>query len=68
MLVFLKLGADFSRGCAGGRIGHSHFATHPAPRFANRSGQRRALGGCELYAVGTHYQSLLECGVGGARL
>jgi hypothetical protein len=29
MLVFLKLGAHFSRGCAGRRIGHLPFVTHP---------------------------------------
>jgi hypothetical protein len=29
MLAFLKLVADFSRGCAGRRIGHLLFATHP---------------------------------------
>jgi hypothetical protein len=29
MLVPSKLGADFSRGCAGKRIGHLHFVTHP---------------------------------------
>jgi hypothetical protein len=29
MLVFVKLGADFSRGCAGKRIIHLLFATHP---------------------------------------
>jgi hypothetical protein len=29
MLVSLKPGADFSRGCAGREIGHLLFATHP---------------------------------------
>jgi hypothetical protein len=29
MLVFLKLVADFSRGCAGKKIGHSFLVTHP---------------------------------------
>jgi len=29
MLASVKLGADFSRGCAGKRIGNSLFATHP---------------------------------------
>jgi hypothetical protein len=29
MLISLKLGADFSRECAGERIGHSIFATPP---------------------------------------
>jgi hypothetical protein len=29
MLVFLKLAADFSRWCAGYRIGHLLFPTHP---------------------------------------
>ena len=31
MLVFLKPGADFSRGCAGKTIGHLLFAPHPYP-------------------------------------
>ncbi len=31
MLVPAKLAADFSRECAGKRIGHSLFATHPHP-------------------------------------
>jgi hypothetical protein len=29
MLVFVELDADFSRGCAGKRIGQFHFATLP---------------------------------------
>jgi hypothetical protein len=29
MLVTVKLGADFSRGCTGTRIGHVLLATHP---------------------------------------
>jgi hypothetical protein len=32
----------------------------PTPRFANRSAQRRTVGGCDLYAVCTYYQALLE--------
>jgi hypothetical protein len=35
MLAFLRLVADFSRGCAGKRIGQLLFATHPALAFAN---------------------------------
>jgi hypothetical protein len=31
MLISEKLAADFSRGCAGQRIGHLLFATHLAP-------------------------------------
>src|SRR5215213_11957381 len=31
MLISLKLDADFSRGCAGSKIGNSLFATHPRP-------------------------------------
>jgi hypothetical protein len=37
MLVLMKLAADFSRGCAGKRIGFSLFATHPTLAFANGS-------------------------------
>ena len=35
MLVSPKPEPDFSRGCAGKRIGHSLFATHPTLAFAN---------------------------------
>jgi hypothetical protein len=37
MLAFMKLSADFSRECAGRRIGHSLFATNPtaASQFAH---------------------------------
>jgi hypothetical protein len=31
MLVALKLGADFSRGCADQMISHALLATHPRP-------------------------------------
>ena len=31
MLAFLKPVADFSRGCAGERVGYLLFATHPTP-------------------------------------
>jgi hypothetical protein len=37
MLVAAKPGADFSVGCAGKRIGHLLFATHPILAFANGS-------------------------------
>jgi hypothetical protein len=38
MLASLKLAADFSRWCAGRRIGHPLFATHPTTLpFANGS-------------------------------
>ena len=33
----MKLGADFSRECAGRRIGHLLFVTHPTLVFANGS-------------------------------
>jgi hypothetical protein len=36
MLVSLKLVADFSRGCAGGRIGNTLSVTHPSSRASAR--------------------------------
>jgi hypothetical protein len=40
MLVSLRLSADFSRGCAGKRIGHLLFATHPTRRSGDEAKQR----------------------------
>jgi hypothetical protein len=36
MLVFMKLASDFSRGCAGERVGYVLFVTDPTPRLATR--------------------------------
>jgi hypothetical protein len=68
MLVLSKLGADFRGGV---RVrGSATYFSRPSPalRFANRSGQRRAVGGCELYAVCTYDQTLLEGRVRSASL
>jgi len=45
MLVFMKLAADFSRGCAGQRIGHLLFTTHPTI-MASANGPTRAVAVC----------------------
>jgi hypothetical protein len=51
MLISLKMEADFSRGCAGKRIGHSLFATHPYP------GSRERLY-ASTHCVSGNYRSL----------
>ena len=43
MLVLVKLGADFSRGCADRGIGYVLFATHPYPRKSRIDSEKRAL-------------------------
>src|ERR687889_718362 len=63
-----ETGEDFSRGCAGRRIGHLLFTTYPHSPFTGHSEQHLTVGGCELYAVGTHYQTLLKRRDRGARL
>src|SRR5215211_5214124 len=68
MLASVKLGEDFSRGCAGRRIGHLLFTAYPHSPFTGHSEQHLTVGGCELYAVGTHYQTLLKRRDRGARL
>jgi len=41
MLAFLKMVADFSRGCAGGIVSYLLFATYPASRPRERFGNVR---------------------------
>jgi hypothetical protein len=43
MLASLKPGADFSRGCAGRRLGNLLFATHPLALDSRIDSERRAL-------------------------
>jgi hypothetical protein len=43
MLVFIELAADFSRGCAGMRLGYILLATHPHPGIRESRHWRHVL-------------------------
>ena len=56
MLAFLKLVADFSRGCAGKRIDPLRFATHPYPVIRELRRISASMSAYSTYAVSTDYR------------